>query len=121
MTMSNIAQHPVQMASISNRQILAAVSASCLGWALDLFDLFVLLYVAPVIGKLFFPSTHAMLSLAAPSSAQQQAAPASQQAPGQPQPPAIAAQAAPTVQETAMPARVEVNTCRMSVHGCSPR
>jgi biopolymer transport protein ExbB len=40
----------------------------------------------------------AMLSLAAPSSAQQQAAPASQQAPGQPQPPAIAAQAAPTVQ-----------------------
>src|ERR1700731_1602381 len=65
MTMSNIAQHPVQMASISNRQILAAVSASCLGWALDLFDLFVLLYVAPVIGKLFFPSTHAMLSLAA--------------------------------------------------------
>jgi MFS family permease len=36
-----------------------------MGWALDLFDLFVLLYVAPVIGRLFFPSEHAMLSLAA--------------------------------------------------------
>jgi MFS family permease len=30
-----------------------------------LFDLFVLLYVAPVVGRLFFPSEHAMLSLAA--------------------------------------------------------
>ena len=49
----------------SNRQVLTAVVASCLGWALDLFDLFMLLYVAPVIGRLFFPSDHAMLSLAA--------------------------------------------------------
>jgi MFS family permease len=45
-------------------QILTAVSASCIGWGLDLFDLFVLLYVAPVVGKLFFPSEHPMLSLA---------------------------------------------------------
>jgi MHS family proline/betaine transporter-like MFS transporter len=49
----------------SQRQVLTAVTASLLGWALDLFDLFMLLYVAPVIGKLFFPSEHAMLSLAA--------------------------------------------------------
>ena len=50
---------------IGNRQMLAAIVASSLGWALDLFDLFVLLYVAPVIGRLFFPSDHATLSLAA--------------------------------------------------------
>jgi MFS transporter, MHS family, proline/betaine transporter len=49
----------------NQKQVLGAVAASTLGWALDLFDLFTLLYVAPVIGKLFFPSTHAMLSLAA--------------------------------------------------------
>nr|WP_256977254.1 MFS transporter [Bordetella genomosp. 10] len=48
-----------------SRQVAGAVVASCLGWALDLFDLFVLLYVAPVVGRLFFPSQHAMLSLAA--------------------------------------------------------
>ncbi|MGA2549505.1 MAG: MFS transporter [Burkholderiaceae bacterium] len=46
-------------------QVLRAVIASCLGWALDLFDLFILLFVAPVVGRLFFPSDHAMLSLAA--------------------------------------------------------
>ena len=28
-----------------------------LGWSLDLFDLFILLYVAPVVGALFFPSS----------------------------------------------------------------
>jgi MFS transporter, MHS family, proline/betaine transporter len=49
----------------NQRQVMIAVTASLLGWALDLFDLFMLLYVAPVIGKLFFPSEHAMLSLAA--------------------------------------------------------
>lgn len=52
-------------AAPSDRQIGTALIASCLGWALDLFDLFMLLYVAPVIGRLFFPSDHAMLSLAA--------------------------------------------------------
>jgi MFS family permease len=48
-----------------NRHVLKAVVASCLGWSLDLYDLFILLFVAPVIGKLFFPSDHPMLSLAA--------------------------------------------------------
>jgi MFS family permease len=49
----------------ANRHVLRAVIASCVGWSLDLFDLFILLFVAPVIGRLFFPSEHAMLSLAA--------------------------------------------------------
>jgi MFS family permease len=48
----------------SNRSIVIAAASSCFGWALDLFDLFVLLYVAPVVGKLFFPSEHPTLSLA---------------------------------------------------------
>ncbi len=30
----------------SNRQVFGAVTASCMGWALDLFDLFILLFVA---------------------------------------------------------------------------
>ncbi len=50
--------------SVNSRQISAAIVSSVLGWSLDLFDLFVLLYVAPVIGKLFFPSANATLSLA---------------------------------------------------------
>src|SRR5271156_3989684 len=61
--MSTVA-HP-GMPVVHNRQIVRALVASCLGWSLDLFDLFVLLYVAPVVGRLFFPSEHAMFSLAA--------------------------------------------------------
>lgn len=56
------AQEPIK---VTDRQRLMAVFASCFGWSLDLFDLFILLYVAPVIGKLFFPSDQATLSLAA--------------------------------------------------------
>ena len=52
-------------AAAGNRQVINAIVASVLGWSLDLFDLFILLYVAPVIGTLFFPSTNATLSLAA--------------------------------------------------------
>src|SRR5712664_2587486 len=52
-------------APAGNRQMINAIIASVLGWSLDLFDLFILLYVAPVIGTLFFPSTNATLSLAA--------------------------------------------------------
>ena len=50
---------------IGKRQMVTAIIASSLGWSLDLFDLFILLYVAPVIGKLFFPSDYPTLSLAA--------------------------------------------------------
>lgn len=48
-----------------NRQIITAIVASTLGWSLDLYDLFLLLFVAPVVGKLFFPATSPTLSLAA--------------------------------------------------------
>lgn len=46
-------------------QRTTAIVASVLGWSLDLFDLFILLYVAPVVGQLFFPSSHPTWSLAA--------------------------------------------------------
>jgi MFS family permease len=52
-------------APAGNRQMINAIIASVLGWSLDLFDLFILLYVAPVIGAQFFPSSNATLSLAA--------------------------------------------------------
>jgi MFS transporter, MHS family, proline/betaine transporter len=65
MEMSVAAQNGAAAPAVDQRQVMGAVAASCLGWALDLFDLFVLLYVAPVVGRLFFPSEHAMLSLAA--------------------------------------------------------
>ncbi|MBN3849374.1 MULTISPECIES: MFS transporter [Burkholderiaceae] len=42
-----------------------AVAMSCLGWAFDLFDLFILLYVAPILATVFFDSSRQMLSLAA--------------------------------------------------------
>lgn len=50
---------------VETRQMVNAVVASVLGWSLDLFDLFILLFVAPIIGKLFFPSSFPTLSLAA--------------------------------------------------------
>lgn len=55
----------VATVKVSTRQMVNAVVASVLGWSLDLFDLFILLFVAPVVGKLFFPSEYATLSLAA--------------------------------------------------------
>ncbi len=50
---------------VSNRQMVSATAASLLGWSFDLYDLFILLYVTPTIGKLFFPTTNPTLSLAA--------------------------------------------------------
>ena len=50
---------------VDARQKRNALVASVLGWSLDLFDLFILLYVAPVVGALFFPSSIPTLSLAA--------------------------------------------------------
>ena len=47
-----------------SRTGVLAVVASCFGWGLDLFDLFILLYVAPAVGQHFFPSHEPMLSLA---------------------------------------------------------
>src|ERR1700754_3035627 len=55
----------IAVPSVDARQKRNALVASVLGWSLDLFDLFILLYVAPVVGALFFPSTVPTLSLAA--------------------------------------------------------
>ncbi len=52
-------------APIPPRKVLTAAFASTFGWALDLFDLFILLYVAPIVARLFFPSDSPTLSLAA--------------------------------------------------------
>ena len=64
MTITNL--EGVETASpAATRQMRNAIVASVLGWSLDLFDLFILLYVAPVLGMLFFPSSIPTLSLAA--------------------------------------------------------
>jgi MHS family proline/betaine transporter-like MFS transporter len=64
MTIANL--KAVEAASpVASRQMRNAIVASVLGWSLDLFDLFILLYVAPVVGALFFPSSVPTLSLAA--------------------------------------------------------
>src|SRR6202047_306806 len=64
MTVTNIAAAE-SIAPAGRRQMINAVIASVLGFSLDLFDLFILLYVAPVVGALFFPSSLPTLSLAA--------------------------------------------------------
>lgn len=56
---------PEHAATLPPRKAFFAGLASTFGWALDLFDLFILLYVAPIIGRLFFPSSQPTLSLAA--------------------------------------------------------
>ena len=64
MAITNV--HDADLTSAAHRrQATNAMIASLLGWSLDLFDLFILLYVAPVIGALFFPSSVPTLSLAA--------------------------------------------------------
>jgi MHS family proline/betaine transporter-like MFS transporter len=53
---------PIQ---VTQRQVLAAGFASVVAWSFDLFDLFIILFVASTIGPLFFPSDSETLSLAA--------------------------------------------------------
>lgn len=50
--------------SIETRQLFCATIVSTLSWACDLFDLFIILFVAPTIAKLFFPADNPLLSLA---------------------------------------------------------
>src|ERR1700728_828297 len=64
MTIANM-QHAETVMPVAGRQMRNAIIASVLGRSLDLFDLFILLYVAPVIGAFFFPSSVPTLSLAA--------------------------------------------------------
>jgi MFS family permease len=63
--LSSVAKKANPPVSVSNGQMVKATIASVLGWSLDLFDLFILLYVAPVIGQVFFPTGNSLLSLAA--------------------------------------------------------
>ncbi|MEH0060026.1 MFS transporter, partial [Auritidibacter ignavus] len=46
------------------KQTIRAGSASTLGWAMDLHDLMLLLYITPVIAPLFFPAESPTLELA---------------------------------------------------------
>ena len=64
MTIANL-EAAITAGPADRRQMRNAIIASVLGWSLDLFDLFILLYVAPVVGALFFPSSVPTLSLAA--------------------------------------------------------
>jgi MFS transporter, MHS family, proline/betaine transporter len=61
----SMAQTNSTLAKTDTAKMIGAISASLFGWSLDLFDLFILLYVAPVIGAAFFPSSQPTLSLAA--------------------------------------------------------
>src|SRR6185437_14575566 len=65
MSVAEVQEGTIITATTDKRQATNAMIASLLGWSFDLFDLFILLYVAPVLGKLFFPSSNATLSLAA--------------------------------------------------------
>lgn len=49
----------------TRRQMIVAGAGSTVGFAFDLFDLFILLYVASTIGPLFFPAESQTLQLAA--------------------------------------------------------
>lgn len=51
--------------ALSRRASLYAAFASVAGWAFDLFDLFILLYIAGTVGELIFPAHSPTLSLAA--------------------------------------------------------
>jgi MHS family proline/betaine transporter-like MFS transporter len=50
--------------SAPSRQVWAAGIASILGWSFDLFDLLIILFIAPTIGPLFFPVQSPTLMLA---------------------------------------------------------
>jgi MFS transporter, MHS family, proline/betaine transporter len=50
---------------VTQRQVLTAGFASVVAWSFDLFDLFILLFIASTIGPLFFPSDQPTISLAA--------------------------------------------------------
>src|SRR6202050_4743834 len=54
-----------QPVALSDRGAVTAIVASTVGWSLDFFDLLILLYVAPAVGKAFFPSDSPTLSVAA--------------------------------------------------------
>lgn len=61
---ANAAGHAEVAGNGETRRIFYTTIGSTLSWACDLFDLFIILFVAPTIGELFFPSDNRLLSLA---------------------------------------------------------
>ena len=49
---------------VTKRQVISASAASIVAWSFDLFDLFIILFVASTIGPILFPSGNATLELA---------------------------------------------------------
>src|SRR5205085_12037984 len=60
-----LAPPAVAAAPVPATRALAAAIGSAAAFSFDLYDLFLLLYLAPVLGPLFFPSSLPTLSLAA--------------------------------------------------------
>ena len=56
--------NPAAAGGVETKRLVYATVFSTLSWGCDLFDLFIILFVAPTIGELFFPSDNRLLSLA---------------------------------------------------------
>lgn len=54
----------VTTTTVTKKQVRSAGIASLAGWAMDIYDLTIILYVAPVVGMLLFPAESPMLQLA---------------------------------------------------------
>ena len=61
---ANVASIPDAIDPVEKKKLFLTTIASTLAWACDLFDLFIILFVAPTIAELFFPADNALLSLA---------------------------------------------------------
>ena len=61
---TEVSSATTQVPVASRKQIVMALVASSVGVGLDMFDLFLLLYVAPTVGALFFPQSIPTLALA---------------------------------------------------------
>jgi len=62
---SAIAESAGTYRHVTQKQVISTAICSTLAWSCDLFDLFIILFVAPTIGALFFPLHNQILSLAA--------------------------------------------------------
>jgi MFS family permease len=56
---------PAPPPEVSRRQVITASLASLVAWSFDLFDLFIILFVASTIGPILFPTGNDTLELAA--------------------------------------------------------
>ncbi|TAM88880.1 MAG: MFS transporter, partial [Candidimonas sp.] len=61
---TSTSSNPAAAGSVETKRLVYATVFSTLSWGCDLFDLFIILFVAPTIGELFFPSDNRLLSLA---------------------------------------------------------